>query len=103
MWQCKVKCSRGSREEKRPLAAEKEAKKEARRAAERAAARVAHLGTFTGSEEKLWQQVEEAIAAKQPKEYGRPVTILKDLRDLAARSGCYGVVLETRPGTPGPE
>jgi len=51
----------------------------------------------------LWQQVEEAIAAKQPKEYGRPVTILKDLRDLAARSACYGVVRETRPGTPGPE
>ena len=65
--------------------------------------RAAHLDTFTGSEEKLWQQVEEAIAAKQPKEYGRPVTILKDLRDLAARSACYGVVRETRPGTPGPE
>jgi uncharacterized Zn finger protein len=35
----------------------------------------------------VWRQVETAIGKKQPKEYDRAVELLKDLQDLAARTG----------------
>jgi hypothetical protein len=33
-----------------------------------------------------WHEVEQLIATQRPKEYDRAVTLLVDLRDLAARS-----------------
>lgn len=74
-------------EEKRRRAAERATKEQAQRAREQAAARVRHLDALVGREETLWRQVEAAIATRLPKEYDRAVDLLKDLRDLAERTG----------------
>jgi hypothetical protein len=74
-------------EEKKRREAEKAAKAKARREREAAAARVQHLDSLVGREDELWQEVEKAVNLKLPKEYDRAVETLRDLRDLAARSG----------------
>jgi hypothetical protein len=74
-------------EEKRRSAAERAAKKQARREREQAEARAKYLDDLAGREPAIWQQIEELIATKQPKNYDRAVALLMDLRDLAARSG----------------
>ncbi|HVS39544.1 MAG TPA: hypothetical protein VMS17_28565, partial [Gemmataceae bacterium] len=74
-------------EARRRLAAERAAREKARRAREEAAARERHLESLAGREEELWREVETAISTKQPKEYDRALSILKDLRALAERSG----------------
>jgi hypothetical protein len=76
-------------------AAEKKAKELAKREREQAEARARKLDTLAGREESLWQQAEVAVASKQPKEYDRAVTLLKDLRDLAQRAG-VGEAFATR-------
>jgi hypothetical protein len=75
------------REERRRQAAERAAREQARRAREQAAARERHLDALAGREEKLWLQVETAIQTNQPKQYDHAVDLLKDLRDLAERTG----------------
>ena len=40
-----------------------------------------------GSEAKLWKEVDQLIASRQPKSYERAVSLLDDLRDVAAMSG----------------
>jgi hypothetical protein len=82
-------------EERRRLAAERTAKEQARRVREQLAARARHLDALAGREEKLWQQVETAIQTKQPKQYDYAIDLLKDLRDLAERTGT-GEDLATR-------
>lgn len=62
-------------------------RQQAERARKAAQARARHLDTLVGHEEELWQQVEQAIEAKQTKEYDRAVKLLKDLRDLARHTG----------------
>jgi hypothetical protein len=69
---------------------ERAAKARERRAREQAEARARHLDSLAGREPELWQQVEAAIATRQPKEYDQAVSLLKDLRDLADRSGTTG-------------
>jgi hypothetical protein len=73
--------------EKRRKAAERAAKEQAKRARAQAAARARHLDALTGQEEQLWRQVETAIQTRQPKEYDHAVDVLRDLRDLAERTG----------------
>src|SRR5262249_2822106 len=67
--------------------AERAAKEQARCARQQAAARARHLDALAGREEKLWRQVETAIQSKQPKQYDHAIELLKDLRDLAGRTG----------------
>ena len=63
------------------------AEEQARLARERAAARARHLDGLAGREEELWLRAEGLIAMKRPREYDQAVELLKDLRDLADRSG----------------
>lgn len=65
----------------------RKAEEQARLARERAAARARHLDGLAGREEELWLRAEALIAMKRPKEYDQAVELLKDLRDLATRSG----------------
>jgi hypothetical protein len=74
-------------EEQRRLAEQRAAQERERQACEMAAARARHLDSLVGKEDKLWRQVEEAIAKRQSKEYDRAVELLQDLRDLAERTG----------------
>jgi len=75
--------------EKNRKATERAAKEQARRAREQAEVRSRHLDALAGREEELWRQVEATIHAK---EYDRAVELLKDLCDLAERSGTGDVV-----------
>lgn len=77
----------GRAEEARREAEEAAARQRA--AAERQAAerRARRLDSLVGQDEKLWRQVEEAVASRVPKRYDEAVELIKDLRDLAARAG----------------
>lgn len=68
-------------------AAEKRAAEESRKKREQEAARAHHLDQMKGREAALWKEVQALVQTKRPKEYDRAVTILIDLRDLAARAG----------------
>lgn len=72
-------------EERRRVAAEKAAQEKARREREAVIARAQHLDALAGREPAIWKQVEGLIASKQSKSYDQAVTLLVDLRDLAAR------------------
>jgi len=71
--------------ERRRMEAERKAREKARREKEAAAARQRHLDQLAGRDEELWEQVDVLAASKQPKSYDQAVSLLKDLRDLAAR------------------
>ena len=71
--------------ERKRLEAEKRAKEKARREREAAIVREKHLDSLVGREAKLWTEVDDLIATKQPKNYDQGVKLLVDLRDLAAR------------------
>lgn len=74
--------------EKRSRAeAERKAREKALRDREAAAARQRHLDQLAGREEELWAQVDALAASKKPTSYDQAVSLLKDLRDLAARDG----------------
>lgn len=73
--------------EKRRRAAERTGRERERRVREASATRARHLDALAGREEDLWRQVEEAIGTRQAKGYDRAVELLRDLRDLADRSG----------------
>jgi hypothetical protein len=79
-------------EKKRRRAENAKLKEQTRLAREQADARAKHLDALAGQEDKLWREIEAAIATRQPKEYGRAVTLLRDLLDLGARSGEAEVV-----------
>lgn len=74
-------------EEHRQLAAKKAAEEKAQHEREAAIYRAKYLDEIAGREPKLWSQVENLIATKQPKSYNQAATLLMDLRDLAARKG----------------
>ena len=63
------------------------AEAQARREREAALAREKHLDALAGRGPKLWANVDELIAARQPKNYDAAVQHLVDLRDLATRQG----------------
>jgi hypothetical protein len=72
-------------EERRQLAAKKAAEEKARREREAAILRAKHLDRIAGREPELWNEVENLISTKQPKNYDSAVELLVDLRDLASR------------------
>ncbi|MDI6754373.1 MAG: hypothetical protein QME78_08260, partial [Thermodesulfobacteriota bacterium] len=74
-------------EQQRRLAAQRAAEEKARREREAAISREKHLDKIAGQEPKLWSEVENLIATKQPKSYDLAVKLLVDLRDLAIRRG----------------
>ncbi len=75
-------------EERGRIEADRRAAEEARREREVAVAREKHLAGLAGREPKLWAEVDTLIRTKQPKRYDQAVSILLDLRDVAAgRSG----------------
>ncbi|MCB9788906.1 MAG: hypothetical protein H6744_19695 [Deltaproteobacteria bacterium] len=73
-------------QERRRIEAEAAALERERREREAAVARTRHLDRIAGSEPTLWRKVDELIATSQPKRYDEAITLLEDLRDLAARS-----------------
>ncbi len=82
--------------ERERIEAERRAKEEARRQREAAIARKKHLDSLAGREATLWTEVDGLVASKLQKNYDLAVTILVDLRDLAARgtTGDFGPRLE---------
>jgi hypothetical protein len=74
-------------EARRRAEAERKAHERERRAREAAIARQQYLDGLVGREPALWRQVDELIATKRPGDYDRAVTLLADLRDLAAGGG----------------
>jgi hypothetical protein len=70
--------------EKKQRQAEQRALKERER---REAERAKYLDNLAGHEPETWRLVEELIATKKQDDYDRAVTLLVDLRDLAARTG----------------
>jgi hypothetical protein len=74
-------------EERQRREAEHAAREHARKQREAAAARAQRLDQLAGQEPALWHQVDALISAKRPTDYDRAITVLKDLRDLATRSG----------------
>jgi hypothetical protein len=74
-------------EEKKRLAAEKQACEDARRAKEKAAARAQYLEELVPRQDKVWRELEACIKTKRPKDYDRAVELLKDLRDLGEKTG----------------
>ncbi|MCI0429776.1 MAG: hypothetical protein L0210_04435 [Rhodospirillales bacterium] len=74
-------------EERRQRAARREAEERARREREQAAARAKYLDDLAKREDMAWRETEALINTKQPKNYGRALDLLKDLRDLGARTG----------------
>ena len=73
-------------EERRSVAEERAARDQAKREREVAKARKKRLDALSGKEPALWDEVERLIAAKQQKSCDRAIALLRDLRDLAARS-----------------
>ncbi len=74
-------------EERQRREAEHATREHARKQREAAAARSQHLDRLAGQEPAIRQQVEALIAGKRPTDYDQAVTLLEDLRDLAARAG----------------
>jgi hypothetical protein len=74
-------------ESRRREQAARQAREAAEREAEAAKRRKLRLHALMGEEERLWQEVDQLIATRQPKSYDRAVSLLKDLRDLAAVGG----------------
>jgi hypothetical protein len=72
--------------QKARLAAQRRATERARKEQEAAKARAQYLDQLAKKEQATWLEVENLIVTKQPKKYDLAVSLLVDLRDLAARS-----------------
>ena len=57
------------------------------REAEAAKRRKLRLQALRGEEERLWREVVQLIATRQPKSYDRAVALFEDLRNLVAMGG----------------
>jgi hypothetical protein len=66
---------------------EREAAERRRSAEVAAAAREQRLDTLARNPVRAWDQVDELIATKRPKDYDAAVTLLQDLQALAGREG----------------
>src|SRR5437773_1882555 len=66
--------------------AEKAARERERRECEEAERQARRLDALAGQEERLWREVELAVASRLPKRYDEAVSSLKDLRELAGRA-----------------
>ncbi len=71
------------------------ARAKAKREREAAEARKKHIESLVGKEDSLWPKVRRLIATRQPKRYDEAVSLLEDLRDLAAM-GQQDVVFASR-------
>jgi len=60
------------------------ARTKAKREREAVEARKKHVQSLVGKEDSLWPKVRRLIATRQPKRYDEAVSLLEDLRDLAA-------------------
>jgi len=91
-----LKTAEAFKTERRRIEAERRAREKARRDRQAAIDREKHLDSLVGREEKLWAEVQTLVDTKQPKNYDQAVTILVDLRDLAARAkdGDFGLRVE---------
>lgn len=67
--------------------AERRAKEQIARERAEAEARRKHLESLAGKESDLWATVDKLIATKQPKRYDEAVSLLQDLREVAALKG----------------
>jgi hypothetical protein len=74
-------------EENRRKEAERRAREKEKQERKQAKARAAYLDSLARRGEEAWGEVDTLIAATKPKEYDRAVSLLKDLLDLAERSG----------------
>jgi hypothetical protein len=74
-------------EERRRREAERAARERARQEREAAEARERHLASLARREAEAWGEAEALIATKQPGKYDAAVALLRDLRELAVRSG----------------
>ncbi|MNU03602.1 hypothetical protein D3C72_2476890 [compost metagenome] len=45
-----------------------------------------YLDELKGQESELWGEIEALISTKRPKQYAEAISLLIDLRDLAART-----------------
>ncbi len=79
--------SKVAAQERWKVEAESLAREKTKRDREQAAHRKKYLEHLAGKEEGLWNQVEEHIAAKHHVRYDEAVSLLQDLRDLAAMKG----------------
>jgi hypothetical protein len=70
--------------ERKRIEAEKKARDRAWRKMEEAEKRKKYLQSLANKEGLLWTKVDEFIATKQPKRYDEAVSLLRDLKDLAA-------------------
>jgi len=71
---------------RRREAAERAAREKARREEEETALRNRQLDALAKRQEEAWREVDALITTKQPQKYDKAVALLKDLRDLSARS-----------------
>jgi hypothetical protein len=74
-------------QERQRREAERAARERARQEREAAEARERHLASLARREPEAWGEVEALIATKQPGKYDTAVALLRDLRELAVRSG----------------
>ena len=72
---------------KEEKAAQRAARERASTERKQAEARAKYLDGLIGREIATWREVETLIATKLPKNYDRAVALIKDLHDLAQRSG----------------
>lgn len=66
------------------------AREMAKREREQAEQRKKYLESIVGKEKGFWSKMDKLIAAKNPKRYDDAVSLLQDLRDVAAMAGQAG-------------
>jgi len=79
--------SEGYTKERRQAEARKRAEAKKRREHQAALVRAKYLDTLKPRQAKVWTQIDNLIATKQPKRYDQAVHLLIDLRDLVQREG----------------
>jgi len=73
-------------ERERQRQEEEAARQRARRERQAAERQARRLDALAGQEDRLWREVEQAVASRLPKQYDAAVSTLKDLRELAGRA-----------------
>ena len=73
------------REARKEKQRKKTAQERERKEREAAKAREKHLASLEGKSEELWDNVDELVATRLPKNYALTIALLIDLRDLARR------------------
>ncbi len=82
-----LEAAEGQAEDRRRQECKREAREKARREREEAAERELRLNVLAKREKEAWRQLDGLIATKHPKKYDEAIVLLRDLRDLCARTG----------------